>query len=403
MNQHIKITIDQKQYKVNGWKDIFNLSKVILVILIFTSSLLFTSCHTKKTEPQKKEVIISENLITLTPAQIKNANIVTGKFGQQQISSILKVNGKIDVPPQNMVSISVPLGGYLKTTKLLPGMHINKGDVIAVIEDQQYIQLQQDYLMTKTKLAYSQLEFDRQKELNQSKASSDKMFQQAASELNTLKITLTALTEKLHLVGINISNISATNINRSINVYAPIDGFVTKVNVNIGKYISPTDVLFELVNPTDIHLALRVFEKDVEKLFIGQKLIAYTNNNLSKKHRCEILLIGKDLSTDRSTDVHCHFQDYDKTLIPGTYMNAEIEVKSNNSYVLPEDAVVRFENKQYIFMKKNDTQFEMTEVQTGNTENGMIEILQADKIAAQTFVTKGAYSMLMSLKNKSEE
>jgi len=60
---------------------------------------------------------------------------------------------------------------------------------------QQYIQLQQDYLMTKTKLVYSQLDFDRQKELNQSKASSDKVFQQAAAELNTLKITLTALTE----------------------------------------------------------------------------------------------------------------------------------------------------------------------------------------------------------------
>lgn len=410
MNQHIKSTIDIKQLEINNWqfainntKYIFNLSKVILCSLLIANCSLFTSCSSKKKEPQKAEVIISEDIITLTPAQIKNASIVLGKLELQQIASVLKVNGKIDVPPQNMVSISVPLGGYLKTTKLLPGMHINKGDVIAVIEDQQYIQLQQDYLMTKTKLAYSQLEFDRQKELNQSKASSDKVYQQATAELNTLKITLTALTEKLHLVGINIGNISATNINRSINIYAPIDGYVTKVNVNIGKYISPTDVLFELVNPTDIHLALKVFEKDVEKLFIGQKLLAYTNNNLSKKHRCEILLIGKDLSTDRSTDVHCHFDDYDRTLIPGTYMNAEIEVKSNNSYVLPEDAVVHFENKQYVFIRKNDNQFEMTEVQTGNTENGMIEILQSDKIAAQTFVTKGAYSILMSLKNKNEE
>lgn len=403
MNQHIKLIIGNRQSAIGNKKYFVNLLKLASYPLLIAYCSLFTSCHSKKAEPQKAEAVISENLITLTPAQIKNANIVTGKFSQQQVSSILKVNGKIDVPPQNMVSISVPLGGYLKTTKLLPGMHINKGDVIAVIEDQQYIQLQQDYLMTKTKLAYSQLEFDRQKELNQSKASSDKVYQQASAELNTLKITLTALTEKLHLVGINTANISATNINRSINVYAPIDGFVTKVNVNIGKYISPTDVLFELVNPTDIHLALKVFEKDVEKLFIGQKLVAYTNNNLDKKHRCEILLIGKDLSTDRSTDVHCHFEDYDKMLIPGTYMNAEIQVKSNNSYVLPEDAVVRFENKQYIFIKKSDTQFEMTEVQIGNTEKGMIEILQADKITTQTLVIKGAYSILMSLKNKSEE
>ncbi|MFY7964269.1 MAG: efflux RND transporter periplasmic adaptor subunit [Chitinophagaceae bacterium] len=376
---------------------------IAICILFYAASLLLTSCGSKKTEPQKAEIVTDENIITLSAAQIKNANIILGKITQQQISSTLKVNGKIDVPPQNMVSISVPLGGYLKNTKLLPGMHINKGDIIAVIEDQQYIQLQQDYLLTKTKLAYSQLEFDRQKELNQSKASSDKVLQQSAAELNSLKITLTALTEKLHLVGINPASINNSNINRSINVYASIDGFVTKVNVNIGKYISPTDVLFELVNPSDIHLALKIYEKDVEKLFIGQKLMAYTNNNPAKKHPCEILLIGKDLSIDRSTEVHCHFNDYDKTLIPGTYMNAEIQVKLNNSYVLPEEAVVRFENKHYVFIMKAENQFEMTEVQTGNTENGMIEILQADKIMSQCIVTKGAYSILMSLKNKSED
>jgi cobalt-zinc-cadmium efflux system membrane fusion protein len=376
---------------------------IAICILFIASSILSIGCSSNKTEPQKAEAVTDENIIKLSLAQIKNANIVLGKFSQQQVSSILKVNGKIDVPPQNMVSISVPLGGYLKNTKLLPGMHINKGEVIAVIEDQQYIQLQQDYLLTKTKLTYSQLEFDRQKELNQSKATSDKVFQQAAAELNSLKITTTALTEKLHLVGINPANISNTSIKRSINIYSPIDGYVTKVNVNIGKYISPTDVLFELVNPTDIHLALRVFEKDVDKLFIGQKLVAYTNNNLAKKHPCEILLIGKDLGTESNTEVHCHFNDYDKTLILGTYMNAEIEVKSNNSYVLPEEAVVHFENKQYVFVMKTENEFEMTEVQTGNTENGMIEILQAGKIATQNFVIKGAYSILMSLKNKSEE
>jgi cobalt-zinc-cadmium efflux system membrane fusion protein len=158
-----------------------------------------------------------------------------------------------------------------------------------------------------------------------------------------------------------------------------------------------------MVNPEDIHLNLKVFEKDVDKLFIGQKLTTFTNNNPYKKYPCEILLIGKDLSEERSTDVHCHFEQYDKTLIPGTYMNAEIEVKSNNSYVLPEDAIVRFENKQYAFIKKTDTQFEMVAVDPGNTENGFTEILQADKFAGQTFVTKGAYSLLMALKNKSED
>ena len=372
--------------------------------IIFIASLFsLTSCGSKTNENRPEPGIINENSITLTAVQIKNAGLSYGKLEQKQISSTLKVNGQIDVPPQNMVSISVPLGGYLKTTHLLPGMHINKGEVIAVIEDQQYIQLQQDYLLTKSKITYSQLEYDRQKTLNQSQASSDKVFQQAAAELNSLKITLSALTEKLKLIGKNPASISSNSISRSINIYAPINGFVTKVNVNIGKYISPTDVMFELVNPSDIHLALKVFEKDIDKLYIGQKLIAFTNNNPEKKYPCEILLIGKDITLERSTDVHCHFETYDKTLLPGTYMNADIEVKSANSFVLPEDAVVSFENKHYAFIQKSNTQFEMVEVQPGNIENGFIELLQTEKLAGETFVLKGAYSLLMSLKNKSED
>ncbi len=372
-------------------------------IFIIISLFLLTSCSSKKEETKQEEVVTNESSITLTPAQIKNANLTYGKLEQKQIASILKVNGKIDVPPQNMVSISVPLGGYLKTTKLLPGMHINKGDVIAVIEDQQYIQLQQDYLLTKSKIVYSQLEYARQKDLNQVKASSDKIFEQAAAELSGLKITLNGLTEKLLLIGKNPNTIALNNITRSINIYAPINGFVSKVNVNIGKYISPTDVMFELINPADIHLALKVFEKDVSKLFLGQKLVSFTNNEPTKKHLCEIILIGKDLSAERSTEVHCHFEDYDKSLIPGTYMNAEITIKSANSTVLANEAIVSFENKQYAFIQKSNNQFEMVEVQTRNTENGFTEIMQSEKLVNKVFVINGAYSLLMSLKNKSED
>ncbi|HWB26779.1 MAG TPA: efflux RND transporter periplasmic adaptor subunit [Chitinophagaceae bacterium] len=372
---------------------------IFLPVLI----LILFSCGGKDTKKEVTTATGTQNIATLTDAQVKNAGIVTGKLEQKVISSILKLNGVVDVPPQNMVSVSVPLGGYLKSTSLLPGMHVNKGDIIAVIEDQQYIQLQQDYLAAKAKINYLENEYKRQKDLNESKASSDKVYQQAEADYHSQNVLITSLAAKLQLAGINVSEIGETNILRSINVYSPINGYVSKVDVNIGKYVSPTEVLFELVNPTDIHLALKVYEKDAGKLFIGQKLTAYTNNQPAKKYPCEILLIGKDLSADRNTDVHCHFETYDKTLIPGTYMNAEIEVKNNKAFVLPEDAVVRFDNKYYIFINNGNNQFKMTEVNAGNTENGFIEILGAEKYTAAGIVTKGAYSLLMSLKNRSEE
>lgn len=374
--------------------------RTIIIISLF---ILFTACGSKQNEVVKSEdANLKEQLVSLTDAQFKNSSIVVSNIQQHSISAIIKVNGKIDVPPQNMVSVSMPLGGYLKTTKLLPGMHIAKGEVIATMEDLQYIQLQQEYLTTKSKLVFAETELARQKELNQSKASSDKILQQAQMEFSSQKITLSALAEKLKLININPQTLSENTLSKSVNIYSPIDGFVSKVNVNIGKYVNPSDILFELVNTTDIHLNIKVFEKDLDKLSIGQKVIAY-NNQSNKKHICEIILISQDLSPERTAEVHCHFSDYDKTLLPGMYMNAEIESSNNNALVLPEDAVVGYEGKEYVFVELSDKKYELTEIKTGMRQESFVEILNGKSLEKSKIVTKGAYNLLMQLKNKAEE
>ena len=372
------------------------------IITMFSAALFLTACTNQETVVQT-ETAAQGNAITLTDAQMQNAHIETGKIEQKQISSILKVNGRVDVPPQNMVSVSVPMGGYLKSTKLLPGAHVNRNEVIAVIEDNQYIQLQQDYLTAKAQFGFHEAEYNRQRELNASKASSDKVYEQAKSTYQTQKILIRSLEEKLKLIRINPNSLDENKISKSINIYSPIDGFVTKVNVNTGKYVTPSDVLFELVNPTDIHLNLRVFEKDLDKIFIGQQIVSFTNNNPGKKYVGDIILISKDVSPDGTIEVHCHFDKYDKSLFPGMYMNAEISVKNNEQNVLPEAAIVSFEGKKYVFKKKKKNTFEMVETQTGETENGYTVISSDTTLAGKDIVTKGAYTLLMSLKNKEEE
>ena len=372
------------------------------IVLISISTFLF-ACGSKQTSEQKtNNAPVNETTISLTGEQLKNAQLQIGKLEERNISSIVKANGKIDVPPQNMVSVSMPLGGYLKTTKLLPGMHVGKGEVIATMEDLQYIQLQQEYLIAKSKLVFAEAEYIRQKELNHSKATSDKVFQQSSMDYHTQKIILSSLSEKLKLININPEGLSETNLSKAVNMYSPIDGFVSKVNVNIGKYVNPADILFELVNTSDIHLNIKVFEKDLEKLCIGQKVMAY-NNQSDKKHPCEIILISQDVSSERTAEVHCHFLDYDKTLLPGMYMNAEIEIKKNKALTLPEASIVNFESKEYVFIAEKESQFTLTEVKTGSKENGFLEISNGEPFLQKNIVIKGAYTLLMKLKNKSEE
>ncbi len=376
------------------------MKKISIIYFLF---IALVSCKTNKEDNSISSTTIGSNEVMLTKIQQENAKIEIGELQQKNVATILKVNGRIDVPPQNLVSVSAPLGGYLKNTKLLPGMHISKGEIIATLEDQQFIQLQQEYLTTKSKLYFAEKEYERQKEMNASLASSTKNVTMADAEVKMNKILLSGLTEKLKLIHLNPANVSENSISKNVNIYSPINGYVSKVNVNIGKYVAPTDVLFELINPLDIHLNLHVFEKDIEQLFIGQQLLAYTNTNPDKKFKCEIILISKNISTDGTTEVHCHFENYDKNLLPGMYMNAELDITSSKGFALPETAIVNYEGKSYAYEQIADLKYVMVEVILGARKDGFVEVKNYPLLQTKKLVLNGAYTLLMKMKNVEEE
>jgi cobalt-zinc-cadmium efflux system membrane fusion protein len=370
--------------------------------VLFLSLALLLACQNKAPKSVKKEVISTGNSIELTDAQLNNADIKLGKIECTTIPTRIKVNGKIEVPPQNMISISVPLGGYLKNTKLLPGMQIHKGEILAVMEDQQYIQLQEDFLIAKAQLSTIEEEYKRQKDLNQNKAASDKVFQNAQSSYLSQKIIIRSLSEKLKMIGINPNRLNENTLSSTIKIVSPINGFVSQVKVNIGKYVAPSDVMFELIDPTDIHLSLTLFEKDLKNISIGQKLYAYNNFDLEKKYLCQILVIGNDVTPERTIQIQCHFNSYEKNLIPGMYMNADIEVGYKNAYAIPTDAIVLYEGGYYVFTQIHKHLFEMNKITVQNTQNDLTQITFVDHqdLKNKTFVTQNAYTLLMKMKNK---
>ncbi len=374
------------------------------IVIVFAVLVAIACNNSKPTAEVAQDEKISGEYVYLDSSHALLTQITTMHAIEKNIAPIFKVNGIIDVPPQNMVSVSMPLGGYLKSTKLLPGMHFNKGEVIATMQDAKYIELQQDFLIARSHLEMQKNEFNRQKELNASKASSDKVFQQAKEAYESAVITYKSLGEKVQLIGLNPDQLTEATLSRTIPIYAPIAGFVSKVNVNIGKYVNPTDVLFELVNPEDIHLSLNVFEKDMENLFMGQKVIAYTNNHPEKKYTCEVILIGKDIGSDRSVNIHCHFEKYDKVLVPGTYMNAEIIGPGRKAIVIPEEALMHDGKDHYVFIERTKGEYEKIKVEPGIQEALDIEIISSGGINLlnENVVVKGAYTLWMKLKNVAE-
>lgn len=372
------------------------------IITIF-GLLFLVSCHSDKKNQEKETVKKQENTIQLSNEQIKNAGLVVGNPEERTVKGILQLQGTVTVPPKSVVSVSIPLGGYIKKTDLMAGMHVRKGQLLAVVEDMQYIQLQQDYLTAKEKFQLAKSEYDRQKELNAKKASSDKLYEQTATEMQTQRIYMASLAQKLSLLGINVKTLSASNISKTVSIVSPINAVVSKVNVNVGKYIAPTDMLFELMEMSDIVLVMNAFEKDIHLLSTGQTVSAFTNANPSKRFSAKIAYINRSLNDDRAAEVICKVNQYDNTLIPGLFINAEAEFENEKAITVPEDAVVRWQGKFFVFALSGNNQYKMVVVEPGTTTNGFRQIKSSVIDKSSKIVIKNAYTLLMTFMNGGDE
>ena len=385
--------------------------KSILVIVLNFCMLFVISCGSKTTNEPAEETMAEVNSTTveLTAPQYAAAGIELGKTEEKQISGTIRASGLLDVPPQQLVTISVPLGGTLKSTELLQGVHVKKGQVIATIENIDFVQMQQDYLEAKNQFEFAKADYERQQELNKENVNAQKTLQQSKSNYASWQAKTNGLRTKLKMLNIDMKALDEGTIINVVNVYSPIDGYVTEVYVNIGKYVNPSDMLFELVNTEHLHAELIVFEKDIPKIKIGQK-VRFTLANETKERLSTVYLIGRKISVERTIRVHCHLEDTDTQLLPGMYLKALIETGGVSVTALPDEAIMDYQGKKYIFIadgKGKDQVYEFTlvEIKTGNSELGYTEINWPENFNGddKEVVIKGAYSLLSKMKNAEEE
>jgi len=400
--------------QIKKMKTLINKSRTMkskLIILTIIGSFFLFSCG-NKTENAEEHEVLPENTCEMNAEQYKLAGIQLGGIEQKDLGNMLKLNGIINVPPQNMVSISATLGGYIKSTSMLQGSPVKKGQVLAIIENPEFIELQQDYLESKSQLEFAETEYNRQKELYNENVSAAKTYQQALSTYKGLKVKVSALEQKLALIGIEAASLKDDKIMRSVPLISPISGYVKTVNVNVGKYVNPTDVVFEIINNEKLTLELTMFEKDIDKIKEGQEITFESTGTSDKKYKATVYRVGKAINDDKTVKVYASVDENNIELLSGMYVSAIIETGNSLVEALPDEAIVSFDDKNYIFISKGKRtedkkvvdDFLMVEIKKGKSAGGYTEVIFPagfDK-NAKNIVIKGAYALLSALKNAGE-
>jgi cobalt-zinc-cadmium efflux system membrane fusion protein len=379
------------------------------IAILFFLVLALISCKNNAEKEaianDSKEVVAEKSVVTFTDAQIKAIDLQLGNFEKKNLTTTLKINGKLSLPPQHQAQVSILMGGVVKNILVQEGEFVTAGKTLATIVNTEVIQLQQDYLENNANLNYLEKEYQRQKELRDDNINAGKTYQQAQRELQIVQAKKETLRSKLMQLGINANKLSSKNIASSIAISAPISGYIQHINLSMGKFAEANAVLFEIIDNRFLHLDLKVFEKDIHKIKIGQSITFSDANDISHTHPAKIYAINKAFEpNEQAVLVHAKINETTETLLPGMYVEARVKIDNNNTTALPTEAIVNNGNDHFIFVSTGKNTFQQIKVNIGTTDLGFTEVKVIDKVPENAqVVIKGAYYLLSELTKGSGE
>jgi cobalt-zinc-cadmium efflux system membrane fusion protein len=414
----------------------------ILTIII---ALVFASCNTEKEESHYEEEHnhSEEGTINLNKKQRDALSLKLGSFQMRNLTTVIKTNGQLEVSPENRADITTLIGGNVKEIKVFHGDKVSKGQVLAILEHPDFIAMQESYAEFANSLEYLEQEYNRQKELFNSKAGSGKEYQKAKANYFTAKAKYQGLRSRLLLMNLSPERVKEGHISNVINLISPINGYVNEIFVKLGTYVGPQDKLFEIIDNTAIHADFMVYEKDIFLLEKGQKIHFTVANRPNDEFLATVFAIGKAFDNNsRAIHIHATIDGDTKGLIPGMYISGHLHTDENYAKTLPNDAIVKEGTKNFIFVvneehthshemedgdenheghsndnsnetehkhepenvKEGNISFRMVEVIIGKSDDGYTEVHLVDSLDEDVkIVMNAAYYLLSDMKKEETE
>lgn len=425
------------------------MKKLLIITSLLVGLYLMTSCRGGKTTEQQDEQKTDEpagegghdahenpGTASLTSEQIKSIGVAIGSIEEKELTAVLKANGTLKVPNQNRATVNTLYSGVIQTLHTQPGDKVARGQVIATIANPDFMRSQEEYVATYDRIALAELEYNRQKELSAGNAGALKNFQAATTELKMLQTRRNLLAQQIRLMGIDPAVLSDGKLITTLSVKSPISGVISNVSAQIGSYADLTTPLAEIVDNSQLHLDLFVYEKDLPKIRENQVIHFTLTNAPGKEYDAQIFSLGSSFEGEsKAVSVHAKVLGNKSGLIDGMNITAAVSLEKAKVPAVPSEAIVNVQGRDYIFIvtdphKEGNTDarpdhpeneqhdhkkgeavnegpgltFEKIPVAKGTTDIGYTEITLLKSIPQNAqVVVKGAFFVLAKMNNASGE
>lgn len=343
-----------------------------------------------------------EGVVELTKQQAETIGLEIKPLEERNLGNNIKVTGVLELFPQDRANISPFVGGNVRSIKVIEGDQVRKGEVLAYLEHPDIISMQQEFQEKNYELVFLEQDFERKQTLYDKGVSSGKEFQRAQSKFRSTTSSVNALRSKLRLLGLNIDKIAEGQIFPAVPIFTPISGFVDEVMVNLGDYVAPQTKMFTVSDNSKLHVDLKVYEKDISKVELGQQIFFTVASKPSEILKAKVHSIGKTFETDtKALHIHADMDNKNGDLLPGMYVEGRIVQGEKKGLAVLEEAIIKEGEQSFIFIldedeekEANKMKFKMIPVTVGITDLGFVEVnLPAEVSKDAKVVINGAYNL----------
>lgn len=354
--------------------------------------------HENNEHDEHAEEVDYQN-IPLSEKQVKTVDLKMGEAQSRELDAMLKVNGSIVLRAQNMADVSSLMSGIVKKINVTEGQNVRKGQVVATIENTEIVSLQREYFSAFKESEMARLDLERQKTLSSAGAGVKKTLLNAEKTYKVAQANLTGIGRQLQQMGISLRQVASGNFTTVFPLLAPIEGTVGEITASIGSYADMQTPLMKIRNNQAVECDLNVFEKDIDKVKNGDRvMVALTN-------KPDVVVSGhvygmNEYFNDGTKSVAVHVKLDDNRgakLFDGMYVSGKIATGRQLCVALPSNAIVTADGKQYIFALNKSPKggiysFSRHEVTTGVSNDEYTEVSLCKHIQkGQKIVTENAF------------
>lgn len=361
------------------------IKRISIIVAITVVALLgFTYFSKSKAETNEQETHEEEVDFDNIPLSAKQVNAVNMKMGEvtpRGLDATIKVNGALVLRAQNMGEVSSLMGGIVKEILVKDGQSVRKGQVVATIENTDVVSLQREYFSACKECQMAKLEQERQKTLAQNGGGVKKNLQQAEKQYLVAQANLTGMGRQLSQIGISPSMVAKGHFTTVFPLRAPISGTISQVTATVGSFADMQTPLMKIRNNAAVECDLNVFEKDINKVKVGDKVLLSLTNQPGVNVSGHVYGMNQYFN-DGTKSVAVHVK-LDATrgvkLFDGMYVSGQIATGRQLCNTLPSKAIVTVDGKDYIFALNKAPQggeysFSRHEVTKGVSQDGYTEV-----------------------------